>query len=213
MSIAIDNQIQNLSLNVGDMINRRREILKTAYSMEQLNKDMKELDEKEANERRRQHLEMIQSELEAKNNKEQSMSHENYFCPACEPHGPDQPCDPQDHAIEHADYLMLYTLPMSSIPKRDPENIRQALIKLIRDGIKPATLATELIRWPVNSRNLSKELWKKFKNSAPRNFCPTCETEVELIDRDGENEVESLVDGKIYCSAKCLNFSIKQWDQ
>tara|TARA_R100001530_G_scaffold119047_1_gene86203 strand:- start:344 stop:718 length:375 start_codon:yes stop_codon:yes gene_type:complete len=119
----------------------------------------------------------------------------------------------QTRAIEHADYIIEHTLSMSSIPKRDPENIRQAIISLIRDGIEPATLTTELIRWPVDCDNISGELWKRFKDSAPRNFCPTCETEVELDDREGEDEVESLIDGRIYCSAKCLNFSIKQWDQ
>ena len=125
----------------------------------------------------------------------------------------------QTRATEYADYLMTYTLPMSSIPKRDPENIRQAIISLIRDGIEPATLTTELIRWPVDCDNISGELWKRFKDSAPRNFCPTCETEVELCEVDVEPDVilshaiESLVDGKIYCSAKCLDLSIKQWDQ
>ncbi len=120
----------------------------------------------------------------------------------------------QTRAIEHADYIIEHTLPMSSIPKRDPENIRQAIISLIREGIEPATLTTELIHWPVtDTRYIEVTLWKRFKDSAPRNFCPICETEVELDDREGENEVESLIDGKIYCSTDCLNQAIKNWDQ
>lgn len=124
----------------------------------------------------------------------------------------------QQRAIEHADYIFKNTLPISSIPKKDPEKIRQAIINLIRNGIAPATIVKELIHWPDDCGNITKELvtqsliekgWKVIKDTCPRSFCPTCETEVELDDREGENEIESPIDGEIYCSTKCLNVAIK----